>query len=257
MPGARLLAHAELDVTDASSVRGAVEGADAVIHLAAMTQVDHCEIEPQRAWAVNAEGTRHLAEAAGESGARFIYLSTDYVFDGAKQGEYLEDDRPHPINVYGRTKLEGERHARGLPGSAIIRTSWVVGEGRNFVRTIVAAARGGRALQVVDDQLGRPSFADDLAPAIVHVLEEGIDGVINVAGDEEPCTWADLATLALLDAGLKGEVERVDTETYARSVSGVVAPRPRSSVLALGRARRLGIPLQGWRASLERYVKTL
>jgi dTDP-4-dehydrorhamnose reductase len=257
LPNARFLTHSELDVTQASSVRAAIEGMNAVVHLAAMTHVDDCELEPKRAWTVNAEGTRHIAGAAGERGAQLIYLSTDYVFDGTKQGEYLEDDTPKPINVYGRTKLEGEGHVRPVTGAAIVRTSWVIGEGRNFVRTIVSAAREGRALRVVDDQLGRPSLADDLASAIVYLLKNGIDGVINVAGDREPCTWADLAELALRGVGLDPPVERVDTETYARAAGRVVAPRPKNSVLALAKARRLGVPLRDWRTSLERYVERL
>jgi dTDP-4-dehydrorhamnose reductase len=257
LPDARFLTRAELDVTNASSVRAAVEGTDAIIHLAAMTQVDDCEVHSERAWAVNAQGTRHVAEPVEERHGRVIYLSTDYVFDGTKPGEYLEDDPPNPINVYGRTKLEGERHASVVPGAAIVRTSWVIGEGRNFVRTIVSAAREGKALRVVDDQFGRPSFADDLARAIVHVLERRITGVVNVAGDGEPCTWADLAELALRGVGLDNEIERVDTETYGCSAGRVVAPRPTNSVLALEKARRLGVPLGRWRTSLERYVEEL
>jgi dTDP-4-dehydrorhamnose reductase len=257
LPDARFLDLAELDVTEASSVGAAVEGTDVVIHLAAMTHVDDCEVEPDRAWAVNAEGTRHIAEAATERGTLLIYLSTDYVFDGTKQGEYLEDDRPKPINVYGMTKLEGERHASAVPSVAIVRTSWVIGEGHNFVRTIVSAAREGKALRVVDDQFGRPSFADDLARAIVHMLDRRIAGVVNVAGDGEPCTWADLAELALRGVGLGTAVERVDTESYERWAGRVVAPRPKNSVLALGKARLLGVPLGSWRSSLERYVGEL
>jgi dTDP-4-dehydrorhamnose 3,5-epimerase len=186
-----------------------------------------------------------------------IYLSTDYVFDGTKRGEYVEDDATNPISVYGRTKLEGEIHVRSVPGAAVVRTSWVVGEGRNFVRTIVSAGAKGNAVRVVDDQRGRPTFADDLALAIVHILEHEITGVVNVAGDEEPCTWADLAELALRAVGLDTTVERIDTDTYAQTAGGVVAPRPKNSVLALGKARTLGVPLGNWRGSLERYVRQL
>jgi dTDP-4-dehydrorhamnose reductase len=257
LANARLFDLGELDVTRPSSVRAAIDGTDAVIHLAAMTHVDACEVDSDRAWAVNAEGTRHVAEAARERNIPMIYLSTDYVFDGTKRGEYVEDDAPNPISVYGRTKLEGETHVRSVPGSAVVRTSWVVGEGRNFVRTIVAAGAKGNAVRVVDDQRGRPTFADDLALAIVHILEHEITGVVNVAGDEEPCTWADLAELALRAVGLETAVERIDSDTYAQTADGVVAPRPMNSVLALERARRLSIPLRSWRTSLERYVKEL
>jgi dTDP-4-dehydrorhamnose reductase len=257
LPNARLFDLGELDVTRPSSVRAAIDGTDAVIHLAAMTHVDACEVDSDRAWGVNAEGTRHVAEAARERNIPMIYLSTDYVFDGTKRGEYVEDDAPNPISVYGRTKLEGETHVRSVPGSAVVRTSWVVGEGRNFVRTIVSAGAKGNAVRVVDDQRGRPTFADDLALAIVHILEHEITGVVNVAGDEEPCTWADLAELALRAVGLETAVERIDSDTYALTADGVVAPRPMNSVLALEKARRLSIPLRSWRTSLERYVKEL
>jgi dTDP-4-dehydrorhamnose reductase len=257
LPDACFLDLEELDVTDPSSVDAAIEGTDAVIHLAAMTGVDDCEVHPERAWAVNAEGTRHVAEAAMERGSRLIYVSTDYVFDGTKRGEYLEDDTPNPINVYGRTKLAGESHVRTVPGAVIVRTSWIIGEGLNFVRTIVSAAREGKELRVVADQLGRPTFADDLARGIVYILEHGLTGVVNVAGDQKPCTWADLADVALRGVGLDTAVERVDTETYERAASRVVAPRPTNSVLSLERARRLGVPLGSWPRSLERYLEEL
>jgi dTDP-4-dehydrorhamnose reductase len=238
-------------------VRAAIDGTDAVIHLAAMTHVDACEVDSDRAWAVNAEGTRHIAEAARERSIPVIYLSTDYVFDGTKRGEYVEDDAPNPMSVYGRTKLEGETHVKSVPGAAVVRTSWVIGDGRNFVRTIVSAGAKGNSVRVVDDQRGRPTFADDLALAIVHILEHEITGVVNVAGDEEPCTWADLAELALRAVGLDTTVERIDTNTYEQAAGGVVAPRPQNSVLALGKARGLGVPLGNWRGSLETYVRRL
>ena len=238
-------------------MRSAIDGTNAVIHLAAMTHVDACEVDSDRAWAVNAEGTRHVAEAAQERNIPMVYLSTDYVFDGTKRGEYEEDDGPNPLSVYGRTKLEGEAHVRSVPGGAVVRTSWVVGEGRNFVRTIVSAGANGKAVRVVDDQRGRPTFADDLAIAIVHVLEREITGVVNVAGDEEPCSWADLAELALRAAGLDTTVERIDTDTYEQTANGVVAPRPKNSVLSLEKARGLGIPLRNWPESLRKYVKSL
>ena len=238
-------------------MRSAIDGTNAVIHLAAMTHVDACEVDSDRAWAVNAEGTRNVAEAARERNIPMVYLSTDYVFDGTKRGEYVEDDAPNPISVYGRTKLEGEAHVRSVPSGAVVRTSWVVGEGRNFVRTIVSAGRERHSVSVVDDQRGRPTFADDLARAIVHILEHEITGVVNVAGDEEPCTWATLAELALRTAGLDTVVERVDTDTYAQTANGVVAPRPKNSVLALGKARGLEIPLVNWRESLNKFIKIM
>ena len=254
---ARFLSHLDLDVTDEDAVRQAVGAASIVVHLAAMTNVDECERHPDRAFAVNSEGTRHAVQAAEDAGARVIFVSTDYVFDGERAGEYSEDDLPAPLGAYGRSKLEGERFVAKEPGNLIVRTSWVFGEGRNFVRTIVAAARRGGPLKVVDDQTGRPTWAEDLADALVFLVEAGISGVLHVTGDGQPSTWADVAEFAVGAAGLAASVERIDTATYRRSADRVIAPRPRNSTLSLERARRLGVPLRDWRTSVRRYVETM
>lgn len=255
--GARFLSHGDLDVVDEDAVRRAVGGASVVVHLAAMTNVDECERDPDRAFAVNAEGTRNVVQAAAEAGARVIHVSTDYVFDGEKAGEYSEDDPPGPVSVYGRSKLEGERFVAKEAGNLIVRTSWVFGEGRNFIRTIVGAARKGDPLTIVDDQTGRPTWADDLAGAMAFAMEAGISGVLHVTGDGEPATWADVAELALREAGLPASIRRTDSESYRRAADSVIAPRPRNSVLSLDKARTHGVPLQDWRASVRRYVETL
>lgn len=257
LSGARFLSHLDLDVTDAGGVRRAAGTASIVLHLAAMTNVDECERDPDRAFAVNAEGTRNVVEAAEDAGARVIYLSTDYVFDGTKPGEYSEDDPPAPINAYGRSKLEGERFVAKVPANLIVRTSWVFGDGRNFVRTMVGAARNGTPLRVVDDQTGRPTWAEGLAEAIVFLVEEGVSGVIHVTGEGAPSTWADVAEFALAVARLDAPVERTDSATYRRSADRLVAPRPPNSTLSLERARKLGVPLRDWRDSVRRYVETL
>lgn len=254
---ARLLSHEALDVTDEDAVRRAVEGADVVIHLAAMTHVDGCERHPDLAHAVNGEGTRNVVGAATDLGARVVYLSTDYVFDGMKSGEYREEDRPTPINAYGRSKLEGERHVAESSTNLIVRTSWVFGEGTNFVRTILDAARREGLVKVVDDQTGRPTYAGDLAAALAYLVETSASGLINVTGDGEPCTWATVAECAIRAAGLPATVERIDSETYRRAAGRVVAPRPINSVLALAKARELGVPLGDWRRSLEGYVRAV
>jgi dTDP-4-dehydrorhamnose reductase len=220
-----------------------------------MTNVDACERDPERSTAINAEGTRNIVEAAAGHGARVIYLSTDYVFDGTKRGEYLESDPPAPINAYGRSKLAGEAHVMGRAGNLVVRTSWVFGEGRNFVRTILNASREGGPLRVVDDQRGRPTWALDIARSLTHLVRTGTTGIVHVAGDGEPCTWADLAELVLGVAGVAVPVERLDSESYRRIVGGVVAPRPRNSVLSVRRARAVGAPLADWRSSVRRYVE--
>lgn len=257
LESARFLGRAELDVTDQKAVRTAARGADLVVHLAAMTNVDECEARPDAAFAVNADGTRHVAETVAAAGARMVYVSTDYVFDGEKAGEYDEADSPRPINVYGKSKLEGERHVAAGEANLTVRTSWVFGQGRNFVRTILGAAGRGDPLRVVADQRGRPTWAEDLAAALAFLLVAPIAGIIQVAGGGPPCTWADLAEVALEAAGSSARVERIDWETYARTAGRIVAPRPRNSALSLARAAAHGVPLGDWRKSVRHYVGTL
>jgi dTDP-4-dehydrorhamnose reductase len=176
-----------------------------------------------------------------------IQLSTDYVFDGSKEGEYVEDDPTNPQSAYGRSKLEGERAVLAAGDNLVVRTSWVFGDGRNFLRSVVAADRAGKALRVVGDQRGRPTWAGDIAQAVAHLAASGEAGVVHVAGAGEPCTWAELAELAV-----GHPVEHVTTEEW-----GAPAPRPRNSVLSLSRARTLGVPLADWRDSVSRYVEAL
>ena len=150
LPSLRYLTHAELDVRDGPAVTDALRGADCVIHLAAMTHVDRCQQQPQLAWDINGHGTANVCRAAAD-GARVIYVSTDYVFSGSKGDAYTEEDVPQPGNVYGETKLAGEREVLARQNSLVLRTSWVYGQGANFVRTILAAARAGAPLRVVAD----------------------------------------------------------------------------------------------------------
>jgi dTDP-4-dehydrorhamnose reductase len=147
LPGAAFLTHAELDVTDTEAVREAARGADLIVHTAAMTDVDGCERDPERAQAVNGGGAANVAAA----GVRVIHLSTDYVFSGDAPGEYREDDPTGPLGAYGRSKLAGERAVLARPGNLVVRTAWVYGEGRNFIRSILGAERAGKHLRVVSD----------------------------------------------------------------------------------------------------------
>jgi len=241
LPGAAFLTRAELDVTDAEAVRDALAGADVVVHTAAMTNVDGCELDPERAEAVNAGGAANVAAA----GARVIHLSTDYVFSGEEPGEYAEDAPTGPLGAYGRSKLAGERAVLDHPGNLVVRTSWVYGEGRNFIRSILAAERAGNDLRVVSDQRGRPTWAGDIARAVAHLVGRDDTGVVHVTGAGEPCTWADLAEVVV-----GHPVERITSDEF-----GAPAPRPRNSVLSLRRARSLGVPLADWRDSVMRYLE--
>jgi dTDP-4-dehydrorhamnose reductase len=241
LPHAVFLDRAGLDVCDAGAVRAAVRPNDVVVHAAAMTDVDGCERDPAAAHAANAGGSANVAA----TGARVILLSTDYVFDGRGERPYREDDPTGPISAYGRSKLAAERAVLAQPGNLVVRTAWVYGEGKNFIRSILAAERAGRPLRVVADQRGRPTWAGDLAAALAHLVRAGTAGVVHVTGDGEPCTWADLAELVV-----GHPVERITSDELAAP-----APRPRFSVLDLGRARALGVPLADWRESVLRYLE--
>ena len=255
LPQADFRSRSDLDVTDEERVVAAIDGVDVVVHAAAMTNVDACEADPEGAAEVNDRGTRVVAAAARASGARVVYLSTDYVFAG-DAAPYDEEDPTGPLNVYGRTKLAGERHLD--PGrDLVVRTSWLFGDGRNFVRTILAGA-AHRIPRVVDDQLGVPTGAAAVARALAHVVAvPALVGRLHVAGDGPSCSWADLADAALALAGLDSRVTRVDSASYAAAAGRVVAPRPADSTLLLTRARRAGLPLEDWRESLERYVRSI
>ncbi len=224
-------------------MRHLVGGADLAIHCAAMTDVDGCERDPDGAAAVNSWGAAHVATAA----RRVIQLSTDYVFDGSAAGCYSEDAATAPTSVYGRTKLDGERAVLEAGGNLVVRTAWVYGEGRNFLRSIVAAEADGRPLRVVADQRGRPTWAEDLARALGHLAGRTDEGVVHVTGDGEPCSWADLAEFAV-----GHPVQRISSAEWAAP-----APRPANSVLSLDRARTLGVPLADWRTSVATYLKGL
>ena len=242
LPGACYLGRADLDITDPGAVARVVPRAAVVINCAAITDVDGCERDPQAADRVNAAGAANVAAA----GARVIQLSTEYVFDGELEREYREDDEPRPRSAYGRSKLAGERAVLAAGPNLVVRTSWVYGEGRNFLRAIQAADRAGRELRVVDDQWGRPTWARDLARALAGLaVADGPAGIVHFAGDGEPCTWADLAELAV-----GRPVLRISTDEW-----GAPAPRPRRAVLALDQARSMGLPLTDWRTSVASYLE--
>jgi dTDP-4-dehydrorhamnose reductase len=233
--------HRTLDVSDREAVLQTVvaAGPDTVIHAGAWTNVDGCETEPDRAYTVNALGTRHVAEAARMAGARVVYVSTDYVFDGTGERPYHEWDDTNPVSVYGRSKLGGES-ALGL-ADTIVRTSWVCGRhGHNFVKTILGRAGAGQALTVVDDQHGCPTFADDLAGMLRRLAVARLPGTFHVT-NQGATTWfrfaRDIVEAAGLDTGL------VTPTTTAAMQPPRPAPRPANSVLDNAALRLMGLPL--------------
>lgn len=262
VPDATLLDIEEVDLTDHDAVVRVLTELEpeVIIHGGAYTAVDAAEADPDGARAVNAGGTAAVAEAARSLGAGLVYVSTDYVFGGEATTPYPEDHPTAPISVYGSTKLEGERAAAEVPGHLVVRTSWVFGEGRNFIGAILGAAASRDELTVVDDQRGRPTYAVDLAGGILDLLGCGATGVYHLQGDGEPATWADVAESALAAAGSSTRVRRVTTAEYdagrARSGSGPIAPRPSYSVLDCSKAAALGVALRPWPEAVEDYVRT-
>ncbi|MCR2815658.1 dTDP-4-dehydrorhamnose reductase [Microbacterium jiangjiandongii] len=233
---------------------------DTVINAAAYTAVDLAETAEGRAdaWAANVTGVGALARVAAANGITLVHVSSDYVFDGAKSAPYTEDDAIAPLGVYGQTKAAGDALVATVPRHYIVRTSWVIGEGGNFVRTMASLAERGIDPKVVDDQVGRLTFTDDIARGIRHLLETGAPhGVYNLTGNGEPATWADIARRVFqLTGNDPSRVTGVTTEEYFGSAPGPVAPRPRNSVLDTTKVERAGFTPANASRSLETYLGT-
>lgn len=250
---AGLKAFYKADITELDSVKKIFdkETFDLVIHAAAWTDVDGCENEPDRAYAANTLGTRNIKESSKE--VPVIFISTDFVFDGEKSSPYAESDSPNPINVYGRTKLEGEEIISKLAYYTIIRTSWLFGRGgKNFVDAIIEK-RNEKSLSVVNDQVGSPTYAKDLASAIKELIEKNKTRgkeVFHVSNSGE-CSWYDFAREITL--GIKAEVsiEGITSEKLARP-----AKRPLFSVLDNSKFKKeTGYIMRPWKEALSEYLK--
>jgi dTDP-4-dehydrorhamnose reductase len=252
----------EVDIADPPAVAAllATGGAppDVVVNAAAFTHVDRCETERELAYRANAVGPGVLAEACAAVGSRLAHVSTDYVFPGDGTAPYREEDATGPASVYGATKLAGERKVLAVSEDfLVVRTSWVFGEGRNFIGAIVdqgRARRDGSAtgpLAVVDDQQGRPTYAEDLAAAIIALLERGARGLYHVA-NAGVATWWDLARVSLDLAGHSDlAIDRIRSEDL-----DVPAPRPRWSVLDCSKAEALGVRLRSWQDAVRAYLES-
>lgn len=240
-------------------------GARIVVNAAAYTAVDQAEDEPERAEAVNGVAPAIMAEAARAAGASLIHVSTDYVFDGSGDRPWVESDRPTPLSVYGRTKLHGEQAIRDiLPAHAIVRTAWVYSPfGRNFVRTMLAAAETRPELRIVGDQVGNPSCALDLADgllALIAAWEEepgkGAGGTYHLAG-QGSTNWADFAREIFAISAARGG-PAAGVTAIASSDWPAKAQRPHNSRLDSGLfARTFGYRAPDWRESLKRVVERL
>jgi dTDP-4-dehydrorhamnose reductase len=251
--------HTQLDVGDRDAVLQAVTSTApaAIVHAAAWTAVDGCEADPDRAWKVNALGTRHVAEAARLAGSHLCYLSTDYVFDGTAERPYTEWDRPAPRSVYGMSKRGGELEVlSSVAGASVVRTSWVCSRyGSNMVKTVLRLASRPGPLAFVDDQHGCPTFADDLAVAIRDLVLSRRPGLFHVT-NQGPTTWYGFARDVLRAAGM--DPDRVRPISTAELDPPRPAPRPANSVLDNAALRLQGLPLlDDYHVPLERTVKEL
>ena len=257
-PDAVALDRAALDVADADAVAAYDwSSADVVLNAAAWTAVDAAE-DPANLAAVraaNVEAVGHLADAATEHGFTLVHVSSEYVFDGRHDRPMPEDLEPSPLSVYGRSKADGDRQASKTERHYLIRTTWVVGDGNNFVRTMTSLADRGIAPSVVDDQVGRPTFATDLAAGIAHLLGTGAPfGTYNLTCDGEPASWADLAEVVFEARGRRSDdVTRVSTAEYFAGTP-TAAVRPLNSVLDLSKITATGFRPRDWRAALVEYL---
>jgi dTDP-4-dehydrorhamnose reductase len=243
--------RSRLDITDTAAVDEAIgaESWDAVINCAAWTDVDGAQEHEEQATLVNGVGPGNLARACADNGARLVHVSTDYVFAGDKDGPYVESDPTGPRSAYGRSKLAGEEAvAASGADHAIVRTSWLYGAGGpNFVDTMLRLGSERETVSVVDDQLGRPTWTGDLAPALVACATSPATGLFHAAG-EGSCTWFELARTALELAGSACAVEPTTTDDFPRP-----APRPANSVLDSERGSE-AVRLGPWQDGLVAYL---
>lgn len=249
--------HAQLDITDLDAVRKVMrrEAPNVVVNCAAFTKVDACEAQHELANRVNGEGAGIIAEAAAEIDARFVHISTDYVFDGNSNRPYREDDPPAPperLNAYGRSKLLGEQQVTAHhPSPLIVRTSWVFGEdGPCFPKTILRLAKERPELRVVNDQLGSPTYAADLADALFALNNgPGVTGLFHIT-NSGACTWFEFAQEILRAAGLTTPIIPVTTQQFP-----LPAKRPAYSVLDNTRFNEImGRSMRNWRDATNAFI---
>lgn len=245
-----------LDITDLAAVRDCIarNRPNAVLHLAAYTNVDGCETDPETAWKVNAGGTWNLAAACAELDCALLYISTDFVFDGQKNRPYDEFDTPNPISIYGRTKFAGESFVRSMVRkSYVVRTAWLYGaRGKSFPGTMIRMATEGKPLRVVGDQVGSPTYTVDLAHAVSSILRTPLYGVYHVTNSGE-CSWFDFAVAAVEEYGVSGaEIRRISSDEWPTPTK-----RPAYSVLE-HRSLSLGgfAEMRPWREALRDFVRS-
>ncbi|MGI6107258.1 MAG: dTDP-4-dehydrorhamnose reductase [Lachnospiraceae bacterium] len=253
--------YVQLDITDAGAVRKTLEelAPDVIVHCAAWTAVDLAEDEDKRAkvFAINADGTKNIADAAHELDAKMVYISTDYVFNGQGTTPWDPDCKDYaPLNVYGQSKLDGELAVSGLLTKYfIVRIAWVFGvNGRNFIKTMLKVGQTHDEVRVVNDQIGTPTYTLDLARLLVDMIGTDKYGYYHVTNEGGYISWYDFTREIYRQAGLKTKVTPVTTAEYGLSK----AARPFNSRLDKSKLVRNGFtPLPDWKDALSRYLKVL
>ncbi|MDO4398744.1 MAG: dTDP-4-dehydrorhamnose reductase [Candidatus Saccharibacteria bacterium] len=255
--------HVKLDITDKEGVLGTVEKIrpDVIVHCAAWTNVDGAE-DPEnleKVRAVNVEGTKNLAEACKKVDAKFVYISTDYVFNGEGDRPWQPDDKNYaPINVYGQSKLDGELEVvRVLKKYFIVRIAWVFGRnGKNFIKTMIEVGKKHSIVKVVDDQIGTPTYTVDLARLLVDMIETEKYGYYHATNEGSYISWADFAEEIYKQAGMDVSVEHVSTDEYEKIAGKTVAKRPFNSRLDKSKLVENGFkPLPEWKTAVNRFIE--
>lgn len=256
-PDAIMVDRAELDITDRSSVEAFDWSVVSIIlNAAAYTAVDQAETPEGRvaAWQVNASAVQYLAHAATTHDLTLVHISSDYVFDGTR-APHSEGEGFSPLSVYGASKAAGDIAAASTPRHYIVRTSWVIGEGKNFIATMQDLAARGISPSVVDDQRGRLTFATDLAAGIKHLVESHAPySTYNLTNSGDVVSWADIARLVYERSGkVASQVTGVSTEEYYRGKEGI-APRPLGSELSLEKIATTGYRPRDWHEAFDEYL---
>ena len=250
----------DMDITNRDRVFEIVSSykPDVIFHCAAWTAVDKAEDMEDMVRAINVTGTKNLVDASIEVGAKMVYMSTDYVFDGKKEGLYTEEDKVNPQSVYGLTKYEGEEEVRRNPNHFITRISWVFGiNGNNFINTMLKLSNTHKELTVVDDQIGSPTYTVDLAKLLVEMSYTQKYGTYNV-NNEGYCSWAEFAKYIMESNNKDTKIIPVSTEEYLKITSAKQAYRPRNSKLDKSKLEENGFArLPSWQDATDRYCKEL
>lgn len=245
----------DLDITNEDAVKKMIREyrPSVIFHCAAYTAVDKAEEEQEKCYQVNVLGTKYLTEAAKEVGAKIIYISTDYVFDGTKEGLYQVEDKVNPVNYYGKTKYLGENFVRAYDNHIIVRISWVFGiNGKNFIRTMLNLAESHKELNVVCDQIGSPTYTKDLAGLLVNMFLSNVKGLYHVT-NEGYCSWYEFAEFIFKEGRKKVKVHPILTKDYK-----TIAKRPLNSKLSKESLDDIGIKrLPEWQDAVKRYIREL